>query len=116
MGFRNKSRDNIKIVFVPCYLDSNDGIFDMTYYELLIGQDLAYIPLTTSRGYTPLRALRSGAYHYVRFGRIRDMVNSVVKDTDSDPLNGVHVIHRDDSNYFQATRYRVDGGRVGSYG
>lgn len=60
MGFRNKSRDNIKIVFVPCYLDGNDGIFDMTYYELLIGQDLAIYPSYYRRGaIRRLRALRS---------------------------------------------------------
>jgi len=106
MGFRNKSRDNIKIVFVPCYLDGNDGIFDMTYYELLIGQDLAIYPSYYEPwGYTPLEStafkVPTITSDLAGFGI---WVNSVVKDTDSDLLNGVHVIHRDDSNYFQAAQ------------
>jgi len=27
----------VKIIFVPCYLNGNDGIFNMPYFDLLIG-------------------------------------------------------------------------------
>ena len=38
-GFTNSSSEKLKIIFVPCYLDGNDGIFNKTYYDLLIGID-----------------------------------------------------------------------------
>lgn len=78
----------------------------MTYYELLIGQDLAIYPSYYEPwGYTPLESaafkVPTITSDLAGFGI---WVNSVVKDTDSDLLNGVHVIHRDDSNYFQAAQ------------
>ena len=29
----------VKVIFVPCYLNGNDGIFNLPYYEVLIGLD-----------------------------------------------------------------------------
>ena len=36
----NLPDDKVKVIFVPCYLDGADGIFNMHYYDLLIGMDL----------------------------------------------------------------------------
>ncbi len=50
LGLLNGSQTNINVIYVPCYLNGNDGIFDMTYYELLPGFDAAVFPPTMSRG------------------------------------------------------------------
>ena len=33
-----------RLIFVPCYLNGNDGIFNKHYYELLCGMDLTVYP------------------------------------------------------------------------
>ena len=60
-GLMNSPKDKVKIIFVPCYLDGNDGIFEMHYYDLLIGFDLTVFPSYYEPfGYTPLESL---AFH-----------------------------------------------------
>lgn len=60
-GMHNNKDSQVKVIFVPCYLDGNDGIFDMPYYDLLIGNDLAVYPSYYEPwGYTPLEAV---AFH-----------------------------------------------------
>lgn len=50
----NKKEDKVKIIFVPSYLNGNDGIFDMPYYDLLIGMDVTVFPSYYEPwGYTP---------------------------------------------------------------
>ncbi|MFR9552845.1 MAG: alpha-glucan family phosphorylase [Rikenellaceae bacterium] len=47
----------IKLVFVPAYLNSQDGIFNMDYYEVLVGMDLTvYASYYEPWGYTPLES------------------------------------------------------------
>ncbi|MFC1733749.1 alpha-glucan family phosphorylase [candidate division KSB1 bacterium] len=54
----NKSGDKVKIIFAPCYLDGKDGIFNMAYYDLLIGFDMSVFPSYYEPwGYTPLESL-----------------------------------------------------------
>ena len=104
MGFRNAPDDNIKVLFVPCYLDGNDGIFGKTYYDLLIGQDLAVYPSYYEPwGYTPLE---SAAFHVptvtsdlAGFGL---WVNTLLGH-DAELEDGVKVVHRTDSNWNEAS-------------
>ncbi len=57
-GMKNDKGSRVKVIFVPCYLDGNDGIFQMPYYDLLIGDDLAAYPSYYEPwGYTPLEAV-----------------------------------------------------------
>ncbi len=57
-GMKNDKNNRVKVIFVPCYLDGNDGIFQMSYYDLLIGDDLAAYPSYYEPwGYTPLEAV-----------------------------------------------------------
>ena len=52
----NQPEDKVKVIFVPCYLDGADGIFNMHYYDLLIGMDLTvYASYYEPWGYTPSR-------------------------------------------------------------
>ncbi|WP_165020756.1 glycogen/starch synthase [Dysgonomonas sp. ZJ279] len=54
LKIENKKEDKVKIVFVPSYLNGSDGIFNMTYYDLLIGMDLTVFPSYYEPwGYTP---------------------------------------------------------------
>ncbi|MFA5849722.1 MAG: alpha-glucan family phosphorylase [Bacteroidales bacterium] len=54
----NKSSDKVKVFFVPSYLNGNDGIFNLTYYNLLVGLDLTIFPSYYEPwGYTPLESL-----------------------------------------------------------
>jgi len=48
----------VKAIFVPTYLNGNDGIFDKTYYELLAGMDLTvFASYYEPWGYTPLESI-----------------------------------------------------------
>lgn len=54
LNLTNKESDKVKIIFVPSYLNGNDGIFEMSYYDLLIGMNLTVFPSYYEPwGYTP---------------------------------------------------------------
>lgn len=49
---------SVQLIFVPCYLNGQDGIFDRSYYELLVGMDLTLFPSYYEPwGYTPLESI-----------------------------------------------------------
>ena len=57
----NRPEDKVKVIFVPCYLDGNDGIFNKHYYDLLIGMDMTVFPSYYEPwGYTPTESV---AFH-----------------------------------------------------
>ena len=61
VGLENKKEDKTKIFFAPCYLDGNDGIFNLEYYDILIGLDVTIFPSYYEPwGYTPLESI---AFH-----------------------------------------------------
>jgi len=56
--FKNNEEDRLKIIFVPAYLNGADGIFNKSYYDLLIGMDLTVFPSYYEPwGYTPLESV-----------------------------------------------------------
>ena len=58
LGMENKAEDCVKLIFVPRYLNGADGIFDLPYYDLLIGNDLCVYPSYYEPwGYTPLESI-----------------------------------------------------------
>lgn len=58
LGMENRPEDKVKVIFVPCYLNGDDGIFNKSYYDLLIGQDLSVYPSYYEPwGYTPLESV-----------------------------------------------------------
>ena len=95
----NRPDERVKIIFVPCYLDGKDGIFDMSYYDLLIGNDLTvYASYYEPWGYTPLESV---AFHVPTvttslsgFGMWANKVKG-----ESHLADGVEVINRNDYNY-----------------
>ncbi len=61
LEMRNTKEMCVKVIFVPSYLNGDDGIFNKTYYDLLIGMDLTVFPSYYEPwGYTPLE---SSAFH-----------------------------------------------------
>jgi len=56
--FTNIKTQRVKIIFVPSYLNGSDGIFNKSYYDLLIGMDLTVFPSYYEPwGYTPLESI-----------------------------------------------------------
>lgn len=100
-GFTNSAADKLKIVFVPCYLDGRDGIFNMPYYDLLIGMDATVYPSYYEPwGYTPLESIAFGiptiTTNLAGFGLWAK------KSVSGNDINeGVAVINRTDFNYFE---------------
>ena len=96
----NRKDDKAKVVFLPCYLDGKDGIIDMTYYDVVLGNDLCIYPSYYEPwGYTPLEAIAFNVpcitTDLAGFGR---WVNGEVGH-EGRLEDGVKVIHRTDYNY-----------------
>ena len=96
----NRKDEKVKVIFLPCYLDGNDGIVNLTYYDVVLGNDLCIYPSYYEPwGYTPLEAIAFkvpcittdlagfGLWANTVFGK-----NGEIED-------GVKVIHRTDYNY-----------------
>lgn len=58
IGFANDAHSRVTVIYVPCYLNGNDGIFNMPYYDLLPGLDASVFPSYYEPwGYTPLESV-----------------------------------------------------------
>lgn len=61
VGLRNRAQDKVKVVVYPCYLDGNDSLTDLSYYDALAGCHFAVFPSSYEPwGYTPLEAAAMG--------------------------------------------------------
>ena len=96
----NRKDENVKVIFLPCYLDGKDGILNMNYYDVVLGNDLCIYPSYYEPwGYTPLEAVAFkvpcittdlagfGLWANKEFGHYGEL------------NDGVKVIHRTDYNY-----------------
>ena len=100
LDMHNRAEDKVKLIFLPCYLTGDDGILNMTYYDLVLGKDLCIYPSYYKPwGYTPLEAIAFKVpcitTDLAGFGL---WANSV-KGAPSEIEDGVKVIHRTDYNY-----------------
>ena len=60
-GLNNIGGSGLTVVFVPAYLNGDDGIFNIPYYDLLAGCNLSIFPSYYEPwGYTPLESLAFG--------------------------------------------------------
>jgi len=95
-NLNNAPSDKVKIVIVPCYLDSHDGIINLDYYDFLIGFDLTAFPSYYEPwGYTPLESI---AFHIPTITTTLAGFGLWTKSKFSDPDKFVSVIERDDEN------------------
>ena len=105
----NRHEDNVKVIFLPCYLDGKDGILNLSYYDVVLGNDLCIYPSYYEPwGYTPLEAIAFkvpcittdlagfGLWSNKEFGH------------DGKLEDDVRVIHRTDYNYSEVADYIKD--------
>ena len=105
----NRHEDKVKVIFLPCYLDGHDGIMNLTYYDVVLGNDLCIYPSYYEPwGYTPLEAVAFkvpcittdlagfGLWANKEFGH-----EGQIED-------GVRVIHRTDYNYSEVADFIKD--------
>ncbi len=96
----NRKEDKVKLIFLPCYLTGDDGVLNMSYYDLVLGNDLCIYPSYYEPwGYTPLEAVAFKVpcitTDLAGFG----LWANTVKGGYSELVDGVKVIHRTDYNY-----------------
>ena len=54
----NLKNDQVTLIFLPCYLNGQDGIVNVPYYNIIIGKDLSVYPSYYEPwGYTPLESV-----------------------------------------------------------
>ena len=103
VGLINAVGDKVKVYFIPSYLNGDDGVFDMPYYELLCGMDLALFPSYYEPwGYTPLEAL---AFRIPTLTTTLAGFGKWVQTHYKKKHPGITVLERDDENYAEV----VDG-------
>ena len=93
---------NAKVIYVPCYLDGNDGIVGISYYDLLPAFDLTLFPSYYEPwGYTPLESVAFGVPtvtdNKAGFGQwVLDNFANGIENC------GVKVVERNDSDYLRS--------------
>lgn len=98
--FWNRPADRVKIIFVPCYLDGKDGVFNRHYYDMLIGNDLSVYPSYYEPwGYTPLESVAFRVPCITTSLSGFGMWADSVKGSRSGIMDGVEVVTRTDYNY-----------------
>ena len=100
LGMNNAKDDKVKLIFIPCYLTGDDGVLNMSYYDLVIGNDLCVYPSYYEPwGYTPLEAIAFKVpcitTDLAGFG----LWANDEKGKDCNIEDGVQVLHRTDYNY-----------------
>ena len=96
LGMKNTKEDKVKIIFVPVYLNGNDGIFDLKYYDFLLGFHFTAFPSYYEPwGYTPMESL---AFHVPTVTTSLAGFGAWIKDKLDSNNNGAFVIERTDDN------------------
>ena len=102
-GLVNSIGDKVKVYFIPSYLTGEDGVFNMPYYDILCGLDLALFPSYYEPwGYTPLEAL---AFRIPTLTTDLAGFGLWVETHYKKKHPGITVLHRTETNYEEV----VDG-------
>ena len=101
LNINNQKSSRVKVIFVPSYLNGNDGIFNKTYYDLLIGMDVTVFPSYYEPwGYTPHESMAFSiptiTTTLAGFGLWMRRVGDVRGMDD-----GIEVLKRDDYNFVE---------------
>ena len=103
MEIEGKLNNKVNVIYIPCYLDGQDGIVNISYYDILPAIDLTIFPSYYEPwGYTPLESIAFGIPTITSdksgFGQwiLSENENSILK-------SGVGVVERTDSNYESAS-------------
>ncbi len=96
LQLNNHIGSTIDVFFIPTYLNGNDGVFNMSYYDLLVGMDLTVFPSYYEPwGYTPLESL---AFSVPTTTTSLAGFGVWVRDHCEEPHPGITVIERTDAN------------------
>lgn len=100
LHLENDQESKIKLIFIPSFLNGDDGIFNMSYYDLLIGMDLTIFPSYYEPwSYTPIESMAFGiptvTTSLTGFG-------NWVKTKTKGIADGIEVIERNDENQHEA--------------
>lgn len=97
VALNNSVGDKVKVYFIPSYLNGDDGIFNMKYYDLLAGLDLTVFPSYYEPwGYTPLESL---AFKVPTLTTTLAGFGVWVNEHYKKEHPGISIIERNDSNY-----------------
>ncbi len=92
----NSSSDKVKIIFVPTYMNGEDGIFNLSYYDLLIGFDIAVFPSYYEPwGYTPLESI---AFHIPAITTNISGFGAAIHNFFQEKQKGIYIVNRNDEN------------------
>lgn len=93
---------NVKIIYIPCYLDAADGIVNISYYDILPAFDLTLFPSYYEPwGYTPLESVAFGVPTVTdnKAGFGQWVLDNFANGIDN---CGVRVVERNDSDYHRS--------------
>lgn len=95
----NEATERVKLIFVPCYLGGDDGLFNIPYFDLLLGLDMTISPSYYEPwGYTTQESVAYGVPAVTTslsgFGLWASRYSKGIDD-------GVEVVSRNDENYDQ---------------
>lgn len=98
----NRPNQKVKIIFAPVYLNGEDGVFNISYYNLLSGFDLSAFPSYYEPwGYTPMESLAVGVPSITTslsgFGQWMKEKSKSIQD-------GLSVVQRTEDNYWDVVR------------
>lgn len=86
----------VKVIFAPVYLNGDDGVFNMNYYDLLVGFDLSIFPSYYEPwGYTPLESL---AFHIPTVTTNLTGFGMILHGSSNNIGQGMLIINRNDTN------------------
>lgn len=96
LNLNNSPEQYVKIIFMPVYLNGNDGIVNIKYYDFLLGFDLSAFPSYYEPwGYTPLESI---AYSVPTVTTSLAGFGAWIKPLLDKKNNGAFVIDRNDVN------------------
>lgn len=93
---------NVKVIYIPCYLDAADGIVNISYYDILPAFDLTLFPSYYEPwGYTPLESVAFGVPTVTdnKAGFGQWVLDNFANGIDN---CGVSVVERNDSDYHRS--------------
>ncbi|MDE5847890.1 MAG: glycosyltransferase [Muribaculaceae bacterium] len=105
-------RGQVKVIFVPCYLDGADGVVNISYYDILPALDITvFASYYEPWGYTPLESIAFGVPTVTtdKSGFGQWVESDVAGERIEDPLGslektGVVVAPRDDRSYWATAK------------
>ena len=92
----NSKDEKLNIIYVPSYLNGNDGVFNLPYYDLLIGFDqTVFASYYEPWSYTPLESL---AFRVPTVTTSLSGFGRWIKDECKEICNAIAIIERNDTN------------------